>query len=56
MNHPNIIKFQEFYDCDIFFHLITEYVDGENLSTYIRSTKYDNIPNETIKSIMHVRY
>lgn len=52
LNHPNIIKFEEFYVGDKTYHIITEYVRGGTLDNYIQ--KCPDIDNASIKLIMKV--
>jgi serine/threonine protein kinase len=49
-DHRNILKMIEFVEMDKIYHIISEYLDGESLDTYIEKQK--NIPQE--KSIQIV--
>ncbi len=39
LDHPNIIKFFEFYQDNVYFHIIMELCTGQELFSYVLSTK-----------------
>jgi calcium-dependent protein kinase len=50
LDHPNILKVFEFFEDGIYFHMVSEYINGEILYNRILTNK--NIPEETASNIM----
>jgi serine/threonine protein kinase len=51
LSHPNIITLYEAFDSPKQVFLVTEYVDGRNLSDYVKQFPQGVVPEAKLKSI-----
>lgn len=52
LDHPNIVKYFETYEDDIYLHIVMEYIPGDNLFKMITNKTYVNFTEKDINDIM----
>eukprot|EP00928_Gymnodinium_smaydae_P026372 TRINITY_DN20741_c0_g1_i4.p1 TRINITY_DN20741_c0_g1~~TRINITY_DN20741_c0_g1_i4.p1 ORF type:complete len:544 (-),score=102.27 TRINITY_DN20741_c0_g1_i4:1606-3237(-) len=55
LDHPNVCQVFESFEDDTMFHLVLEYIEGEDLFEFLRSHWADRVPlmQETVVDIVH---
>jgi calcium-dependent protein kinase len=52
LDHPNIVKYFETYEDEVFLHIVMEYIPGDNLFKTITNKKYVHLTEKDINDIM----
>lgn len=52
LDHPNIVKYFETYEDDVYLNIVMEYIPGDNLFNMITNRYYNNFTEKDIKEIM----
>ena len=52
MDHPNIVKYYETYEDEIYINIVMEYLQGEDLFKLISTKKYDNFTEKDLAEIV----
>jgi serine/threonine protein kinase len=54
LDHPNIVKFVEFYDCETSYNIIMEYLKDGTLDEFIKKFPAELLPLNLIRRILQV--
>jgi len=52
LDHPNIVKYFETYEDDLYIHIVMEYIPGDNLFKVVTNRKYNQFNERNAAEIM----
>ena len=53
LDHPNIVKYYESFEDDVYLHIVMEYLEGDDLFTIISQRNHNKFTEKDMIKIMH---